>query len=215
GAPAGSLFDLVARARRCFDLCMDPLQVATALGRDPLLAALVERSPGLRIPGVWDPFECAVRALLSQGSPEAEQRLVSRLVRSAGSRSGAFRTPSGELTHLFPTGQALATAPLEGIGLARPQVAALRALAVAFVERRLDFDAPVDQLLSALAALPGMGERAAQYVALRALREPDAFPLVESDLWRAPAWARLARRAGALEELAQSWRPWRGYATLH
>jgi AraC family transcriptional regulator of adaptative response / DNA-3-methyladenine glycosylase II len=212
GAPAGSLFEVVGRARRCFDTGMDPQRVAEALGADPLLGPPVQRSPGLRIPGVWQGFECAIRAVLSQGSPEAEQRLVSRLVRSAGSRAGSFRTSAGELTHVFPTGQALATAPLEGIGLARSQVAAVRALAIAFVERRIDFDAPAQQVVEQLAALPGIDDRAAQYVALRALGDPDAFPLTGSELHRVPA---RARGAGSLSELAEAWRPWRGYAALH
>ncbi len=212
GAVPGCLMDVVSRARRCFDLSLDPGLVSAALGDDPVLGPLVARAPGLRIPGVWTGFECAVRALLGQASPEAECRLVSRLVRCAGSRAPSSRP--GEPCWLFPTGQALATAPLESVGLAYPQAAAVRALAVAFVERRIDFSAPADELVPALRRLPGFGERAVQYFSLRALADRDAFPLTDVDLWRAPARTQVVQGA-SVDELGEAWRPWRGYAALH
>ncbi len=156
GAPGGTLVNLAGRARRAFDLAADPQRIGSALSRDPLLAPIVARHPGLRIPGAWDSFECAVRAVISAGSPERERRLVSRLVRSCGSR---FPEASVTLTHLFPTAQALAIADLEGIGLAGSQAAALRALAAAFIERRLNFESPRHELARTLLAIQGIDER--------------------------------------------------------
>jgi AraC family transcriptional regulator of adaptative response / DNA-3-methyladenine glycosylase II len=172
GAPAGSLLNLVNRARRTFDVSVDPQKIQATFGRDPLLASLVQRCPGPRIPGVWDGFECAVHAVLSQGSPEAEQRLVSRLVRSCGSRLSSSPDAAAPLTHLFPTAQALAAGSLGGIGLAAPQVAAVTALAEAFIKRRLDFEESADEISRVLLSLPGMNESTAEYIALRGLGEP-------------------------------------------
>jgi AraC family transcriptional regulator of adaptative response / DNA-3-methyladenine glycosylase II len=103
GAPAGSLLNLVSRTRRTFDLLVDPLRIVAAFRPDPLLAPLVRRCPGLRIPGAWDGFECALRAVLGQGAEEAEQRLVSRLVRSCGSRLSSTNAPADtDLSRLTP-----------------------------------------------------------------------------------------------------------------
>lgn len=211
-APPGSLLSLSARARRAFDLAVDPLRIAAAFRPCPLLAPLVRQRPGLRIPGGWDGFECAVRAVLTRGSPAAEQRLVSRLVRSSGCRLAGPHATGAALTHLFPTGQALAVARLEGIGLAGPQITSVKALADAFVARRLDFELPADDLIARLVALPGISESTAHYIALRALGEPDAFPMVGTEL-RGPAIRGHGRRR--LVAMAEAWRPWRGYAALH
>lgn len=214
GTPGGTLFSLVTRARRVFDLAVDPQRIASALRRDRELAPLLARHPGLRIPGAWDGFECAVRAVLSADSPARERRLVSRLVRSCGSRLPSPGNPASTLTHLFPTAQALAVANLEGIGLAGSQAAALRALADAFMKRELDFDAPPHELVRALVALPGVDESTAQHVALHALGDPDAFPARRTDL-RGIAGPGVRHVAASLARRSQSWRPWRGYAALH
>lgn len=214
-APPGSLLNVTERARRVFDLTLDPLRIEAAFRGDPLLAPLVRECPGLRIPGVWDGFECAVRAVLSQGSPQTEQRLVSRLVRSCGSRLSGVRADQTTLTHVFPTGQALAVASLDGIGLAGPQIATVKALAEAFLARRLNFEGPADDLIGRLVALPGLNESTAHYIALRALGEPDAFPLADADRGRPAPLAGRCRKRRSLGELADAWRPWRGYAALH
>jgi len=160
-AAPGALLPLSSAARRMFDVTADPGCIARAFESDPLLAPLVQRSPGLRIPGAWDAFECAVRALLSG---EATRALVARAGRPI--ESGA-----DGLTHLFPSPQELAAASLDGLGLTAANVIALRALA------RIDFHAPPETVTASLAALPGFGAGPAQYVALRALNEPDAFPM--------------------------------------
>ena len=206
GAAPAALFRLCASARRTFDLSADPARIALSFRSDPLLAPLVKSRPGLRIPGAWDPFECAVRAVLGQqGSVGA---LVARVGRPIpGGADG--------LTHLFPSPAALAAADLDGLGLAPARIAALHALARAAAFGGLDFDAPVDEVTVALSALPGFGPRAAKELALLAYGEPDAFPAADPVLRRLAASGGAPLSARALETRAEAWRPWRGYAALH
>jgi AraC family transcriptional regulator of adaptative response / DNA-3-methyladenine glycosylase II len=213
GAAPTALFQLSSAARRIFDLAADPARIALAFRRDPLLAPLVKQRPGLRIPGAWDPFECAVRAVLGQQVSIATARtLAGRLV----SRVGRMIEGGGDgLTHAFPTPAALASADLDGLGLTRARVSALRAIAAAVAGGVVDFEAPVEEVTAALAALPGVGDWTAQYVALRGLGEPDAFPAADLVLRRVAAAGGAPLTARALDARAEAWRPWRGYAVLH
>lgn len=213
GATPAALFQLSSAARRTFDLSADPARITLAFKSDPLIAPLVKQRPGLRIPGAWDPFECAVRAVLGQQvSVAAARTLAERLVARAGQpiNAGADR-----LTHLFPSPAALATADLDGLGLTGARVGALHALAHAVIEGAVDFAAPTDEVTTALARLPGFGDWTAQYVALRALGEPDAFPSADLVLRRVAAAGGAPLSARELQERAEAWRPWRGYAVLH
>ena len=213
GAAPVALFQVADAARRVFDLAADPARIALAFRRDALLAPLVKRRPGLRIPGMWDPFECAVRAVLGQQvSVAAGRTLAARLVARIGR---AIAGGEDGLTHLFPTPAAMAVASLDGLGITGARVRALQALAEAVTRGTVDFGAPTEEVAAALVALPGVGPWTASYVALRALGEPDAFPVGDLVLRRmaSPNGALLAPRA--LEERAERWRPWRGYATLH
>jgi AraC family transcriptional regulator of adaptative response / DNA-3-methyladenine glycosylase II len=212
GAAPAALFEISTTARRVFDLAADPARIAAALGTDPLLGPLLKRRPGLRIPGTWDPFECAVRAVLGQQVTVAAgrtlaARLVARFGRAVGGGDG--------LTHLFPSPSALASAALDGIGLPRTRAAALEALAQAVVSGAVDFRAPAPALTAALVALPGIGAWTAEYVALRALGEPDAFPTGDLVLRTVAGGAAGPLSARALEQRAEAWRPWRGYTVLH
>jgi len=211
GAPAAALFRLSADARRVFDLAADPAVIATAFAGDPLLGPLVRRRPGLRIPGAWDAFECAVRAVLGQQvSVAAGRTLATRLVARAGTR---LLNAEHGLTHLFPSPAALATADLSGLGLTRAREEALHGLARAVVERRLDLSAGAEAVIAELRSLRGVGDWTAQYVALRALGEPDAFPAGDLVLRKTVGGsAPLSERA--LAARAASWRPWRAYAVL-
>jgi AraC family transcriptional regulator of adaptative response / DNA-3-methyladenine glycosylase II len=213
GAAPASLFQLSSAARRAFDLAADPARIALAFGADPLLGPLVERRPGLRIPGAWDPFECAVRAVLGQQvSVAAGRTLAARLVLRAGREVAGG---ADGLTHLFPSATALADADLDGLGLTGARVGALRALARAAADGRVVFTAPVEDVTAALLALPGFGAWTAQYVALRALGEPDAFPAADLVLRRVAAGGGAPLTPRELEARAEAWRPWRGYAALH
>ena len=213
GAAPGALFQVASTARRVFDLAADPQRIALAFEPDARLAPLVRRRPGLRIPGAWDPFECAVRAVLGQQvSVKAGRTLAARLVARFGT---PVEDAADGLTHLFPGPAALATANLDGLGLTKARAHALVALARAAADGRLDFGAPVDDVTAALEALPGLGPWTAQYVALRALGEPDAFPAGDLVLRRMAASNGVPLTPRALLARAEAWRPWRGYAVLH
>jgi AraC family transcriptional regulator of adaptative response / DNA-3-methyladenine glycosylase II len=212
GAAPAALFQLSSTARRAFDLAADPARIALALRGDPRLGPLVARHPGLRIPGAWDPFECAVRAVLGQQvSVAAGRTLAARLVARAGRE---VEGGTDGLTHVFPTPAALAAANLDGLGLPGARVRALQALAAAAARGALDFSAPAEEVVARLVALPGFGAWTAQYVALRGLGEPDAFPAADLVLRRAAAGSEAPLTAPALSSRAEAWRPWRGYAVL-
>jgi AraC family transcriptional regulator, regulatory protein of adaptative response / DNA-3-methyladenine glycosylase II len=213
GAPPAALLQLASVARRVFDLAADPARVGVELAIDPLVGPLVRQRPGLRIAGSWDAFECAVRAVLGQQvSVAAGCTFAARLVERAGV---VIRGGADGLTHLFPTPASLASANLETLGITRSRAAALHALARAVLERRLDFSAAPEALAAAMAALPGIGPWTAQYVALRALGEPDALPTGDLVLRRMAAPEHGTLSARELEQRARQWQPWRGYAVMH
>jgi AraC family transcriptional regulator of adaptative response / DNA-3-methyladenine glycosylase II len=207
--------DIVRRVRRIFDLDADLRAVHATLGAEPLLARAIARRPGLRVPGGWDGFEVAVRAVLGQQvSVAGAATLAARLVE----RHGAYRPgqPSG-LDRAFPAPQDLLHASLEAIGLPRSRAATIRALAAAVVDGRLQFRAGqrLSEFVERATALPGIGAWTAHYIALRALGQPDAFPAGDLVLQRmlGADGARLSERA--TDARAQAWRPWRAYAVLH
>lgn len=214
GAPAAALLQLSSAARRVFDLAGDPARIGAELAADPLIGPLVAQRPGLRIPGAWDAFECAVRAILGQQvSLAAGRTLVERLVARTGEE---IRDGHEGLTRLFPTPAALARASLEGLGITGTRIAAVRSLSRAVLEGRVEFGAAPAQVIAALAALPGVGPWTAQYVALRALGEPDALPYGDWVLRRMAAPPdRAPLTAQQLEQRSQAWRPWRSYATVY
>ena len=213
GAPPAALFKLSAAARRMFDVAADPSRIAHAFAPDGLLGPLVKRRPGLRIPGAWDPFECAVRAVLGQQvSVAAARTLAARLVARLGE---PIADASDGLTHAFPTPAAIATGNLEGLGITGARTAALQALGRAVVAGEIDFDAPLEAAIAALTSLRGFGAWTAQYVALRSLGEPDAFPAADLVLRRMAASNGTPLTPRALEARAAAWRPWRGYAVMH
>jgi AraC family transcriptional regulator of adaptative response / DNA-3-methyladenine glycosylase II len=199
---AGDLLTIATKVRRIFDLDADPQTITRHLRQDPLLAPLVKARPGLRVPGAWDGFEIGVRAILGQQvSVAGASTLAGRLVQEYG-QPVAFDVEG--LTHTFPSPATLATADITGMPAARAE--AIRQFARAVDSGEVAFDAAVDSeaFQAALCELPGIGPWTAQYVAMRALSDPDAFPA--SDL--------VLRRACGKNETA-SWRPWRAYAAMH
>jgi AraC family transcriptional regulator of adaptative response / DNA-3-methyladenine glycosylase II len=207
---------IIARLRRVFDLAADPLAIGAHLAKDPALAALIKERPGLRVPGAWDGFELAIRAVLGQQiTVGAAVKLAGRLVAQHGGRLAA---PEGGLTHAFPRPQALASADLTSLGMPRARAAALSAVAAATAADPHLFDATsdLDQAILRLRAIRGVGEWTAQYIALRQLREPDAFPAADVALMRAmEARDGSGRSSSQLLTRAESWRPWRAYAAQH
>lgn len=215
---APALHTVAARVGRVFDLGADPSAIDEHLARSPRLAPLVARRPGLRVPGAWDGFELAVRAVLGQQITVAGATTLSgRLVRAFGEAMGATGTEA--LTHLFPTPAALAEADIASIGMPRARGETIRALAAAVRDQALTLDMPPspEAERARLAAIPGIGAWTVEYIALRAFGEPDAFPA--SDL----ALRRALRDGDAAEspseritaQLAEPFRPFRAYAAMH
>jgi AraC family transcriptional regulator, regulatory protein of adaptative response / DNA-3-methyladenine glycosylase II len=207
---------IIARLRRVFDLGADPAAIAAHLAKDPTLKPLVKARPGLRVPGAWDGFELAIRAVLGQQiTVTAAATLAGRLVSRYGERMAAA---DEHLTHVFPLPQALASADLTTLGMPRSRATALAAVAAAAVANPQLFEANcgLDDAVKRLRAIRGVGEWTAQYIALRQLREPDAFPAADLGLIRAMA-DREGRDSSASELLdrADAWRPWRAYAAQH
>jgi len=203
---------LIWRVRALCDLDADPLAI------DAVLGAAFPGGTGLRVPGAIDGFELAVRAVLGQQVTVAAARtLAGRLVTRFGE---PIATPDAALTRLFPTPQALAAADanaLGELGIVRQRQAAIQALARAVADGTLDLGPHAEpaRTVQALQALPGIGAWTAQYVAMRALRWPDAWPAGDIALHHALRLQGTPReRERACETLAEAWRPWRSYAVL-
>jgi AraC family transcriptional regulator of adaptative response / DNA-3-methyladenine glycosylase II len=206
---------ITERVRALFDLDCDPKRIARRLSRDTRLAPRLRRHPGLRVPGAWDPFEMAVRAILGQQvSVRGASTLAGRLVQSFG-QPAHVDLPG--VTHTFPTPARLAAADLRGIGLPSARAAAIRQFAMAIAEGRLVLDArrDLDATIAALTDLPGIGPWTAHYIAMRALREPDAFPAGDLGVRKALARDGVYPTAREVERLAERWRPYRAYAVMH
>lgn len=205
-----SLFFIVERIRAMFDLNADWASVVATLGNDPVFAEKVEAEPGLRVPGSWNGFELTARAILGQQiTVKGATALAGRLVAKFGQ---PFCGPKG-LTHVFPEPEILADAKLNTIGLTAVRAETIRALARAICEGKISFAGVVDSaaFLKRLCEIPGIGSWTAQYVAMRALREPDAFPSTDLGLLR----TMNLRSFRELERRSECWRPWRAYAAMY
>ncbi len=202
---------VVSRCRRLFDLDADPQAIAAALAADEVLAPLVAARPGLRVPGAYDGFELAVRAVIGQQvSVRGACTLTGRLAARHGTRLDGATGPTGPLSVLFPRPADLADADLAGLGLTTARQATLRALAAACAAGRLNLDPGTDpeETAARLAELPGVGPWTVAYVLMRT-GDPDAFPGSDLGLRRA------MERLGIEPARADRWRPWRAYAALH
>jgi len=217
---APALVRVLARVRRLFDLDAVPETIEADLGRDAELALQLAKRPGLRVPGAFDGFELAVRAILGQlVSVAAARTLAARIAARFGRRVPCASEDTG-VWLAFPAAETLADADLRGLGLPETRAAAIRGLARGVVSGALDLETSrgLEPFVAQLCELPGIGPWTAHYVALRALGEPDAFPASDLGLLRGAALclgagerftpATLARRA-------EVWRPWRGYAAMH
>jgi AraC family transcriptional regulator of adaptative response / DNA-3-methyladenine glycosylase II len=187
-----ALFRIVERVRNIFDLRADPSDVDGHLRRDPRLKPMVQAHAGMRVPGCWDGFEIAVRAILGQQvSVKGATTMAGRLVAQFGD------------SQIFPDAEALAGADLTRIGLTKQRAHSIRELASAVSRREVSFDASLglESFEEAMTKLPGIGPWTAHYIAMR-IGEPDAFP--SGDLYL---------RGFAKE--SESWRPWRAYAAMY
>ncbi len=210
------LMQVVGRARRIFDLGADPLQITEQLRGSIWLMKAVEARPGLRVPGAWDGFELAVRAILGQQvTVKGATTLAGRLVKTFGRPLDGV---AGSVpAHLFPRPEDLAEADLGSIGLPKARAMTIRALASLVQKKELMLDAPqgLDEAVSQLCAVPGIGRWTANYIAMRAFGETDAFPAEDLGLRRALANGKGLLSARELSKIADEWRPWRAYAAMY
>lgn len=210
------LAELTLRVRRMFDLDAEPLGIASHFSADPHLAELVKRNPGLRLPSAFAPFEQAVRAIVGQQvTVKAAVTVTGRLVSRLG-KPLSGELPTG-IERLFPEPYAIANANLEGIGMPGKRVQTLQYFAqqIASGELQLNMQHGYLDLVEKLCALPGIGPWTAEYIALRAFGEADAFPASDLGLLKAPIWGQGGISAKQLQALAEAWRPWRAYAAAH
>lgn len=208
---------VIARVRDSFDLAADPDTIGGHLGQDEVLRNLVVSRPGLRVPGAFDPFEVGIRAILGQQiTVTAAIKLGASLVAHLGEPLPAGWGNDAGVSHLFPTAGAILSSPLDFIGMPQARVRCLKAFCEAYVA---DPDLLVGDAMSVttrLQSIPGIGPWTASYIALRALRDPDAFPAGDVALARGLAAPDGARpTAEKLEKRSQGWRPWRAYAAQH
>jgi AraC family transcriptional regulator of adaptative response / DNA-3-methyladenine glycosylase II len=202
-----SLYFITERIRLTFDLNADWSAIVGSLRNDPLMSERVKAAPGLRLAGCWDGFELAVRVIMGQRMTitrvsGAERRLLESFGRK-------FPVAEG-LTHLFPGPEVLAKCDLASVGVSRPQAEAVRMLARAVCEKAIRFEGIVETgaFLERLMEIPGIDASAAQYIAMRALGETDAFPLTNLS-------SAICESSDELEKRAEAWRPWRAYAAMY
>ncbi|MBS0558172.1 MAG: DNA-3-methyladenine glycosylase 2 family protein [Proteobacteria bacterium] len=214
-ADASRLQAICARVRRLFDVDADIAAIDAQLARDPRLRAFVRRHPGQRLPGGWDGFEIAVRAVLGQQiSVAAARTLATRLLDRYGEPT---TLPNGDTFHLFPVPEMLAQADLTKVGLPRTRAATLNTIARAVADGTVGFrpEQSLDGFVASWCELPGIGAWTAHYIAMRALSHPDAFPAADLVLRKMLGDGGTLLSVRAVESLAERWRPWRAYAVMH
>jgi AraC family transcriptional regulator of adaptative response / DNA-3-methyladenine glycosylase II len=205
-----SLIHIVERIRAMFDLNADWASIVKSLRGDPVLAKSLQGDPGLRVPGCWSGFELAIRAILGQQVTVKGATLLAGRITTAFGKP--FAGPKG-LTHIFPSAETLGNVSLASIGLTGARMETIRAFARAVSQEKIKFEGVVDSdaFLRNLCEIPGIGKWTAQYVSMRALGEPDAFPSSDLGLLRALSLSS----SKELERIAEPWRPWRAYAAMY
>jgi AraC family transcriptional regulator of adaptative response / DNA-3-methyladenine glycosylase II len=207
----GTAASVVARVTRVFDLDADVRGIAAELRRDPLLRRVMPAA-GVRVAGAWDAFEMGVRAIVGQQvSVAGAITMLGRLVERCGT---PLAQPEDALTRLFPTAAQVAAAELDGLGLTGARVTTLRGFARQVADGSLDLEAltGLEIAVARLTQLPGIGAWTAHEIALRSLREPDAFPAGDLGIRRALATNGRLPAERDVRARAESWRPWRAYA---
>ncbi len=206
---------ILSRARSLFDLDSNIDTINRHLSAHPDMAWRVKMTPGIRVIGAWDPFELTIRAILGQQvTVAAATTLSGRIVARHGLRAD---TPEKKITHIFPTAQILANADLSGLGITQNRVKAIHHLARMLVDDPSFFQRATNlvDFVDMLCRLPGIGAWTANYVAMRAMKETDAFP--SSDLVLLKRMQKNGQRPTArkLEAISEDWRPWRAYAAMY
>ena len=221
GIETAQIFDVVQRVREVLDLDAPVGEIQSVLAADKKLSKVMRRFPGIRVPGAWDGFELTVRAILGQQvSVKAATTLAGRIAARYGQKatlpaSLAVRADVLDLGYLFPTPEKLSRARLNDMGLVTSRADTIRRVARAVVNGDIDFDNAQhpQEFCEQLMTIRGIGEWTAEYVAMRALKHPDAFPASDLGLIKAMSDADVISPA-KLKQHAESWRPWRSYAAL-
>jgi len=204
------LYVIIERIRGIFDLNADWETIAQSLGTDPELGSRITVDPGLRVPGCWDGFELTVRTILDGGTGgKRATALAGKIAKAFGEQI----SDADGLTYLFPEPPALIDAKCESFGVAQKRAKAIRALARAVSDGDISFERIADsaRFLTQLREITDIDRLTAEVVAMRALREPDAFPIGNPCLVRSLGLKTL----GDLQMRAESWRPWRSYASMY
>lgn len=217
GATAPAIEVIEARLRRVFDLDADITAIRRHLARDARLRPLVAVRPGLRVPGTWDPFELAIRAILGQQVSVAAARTLAGRFAAMHGRQLDPAPPVGVPGAIFPAAAEVRADDFLSLGVTRPRAAALAGLAraVAADPGLLALGGDLDTALARLTLLPGVGPWTANYIAMRALRHPDAFPASDLGLLKALAVDGRQPTRTELARHAEAWRPYRAYAAMH
>ncbi len=213
---AGHLAQIAERVRWMFDCNAEPRKIAGLFRRDPVLRKSARARPGLRLPGAWDGFELVIRAILGQQVTVAGATTLSgRLVERYGKRLGE-KEQDGP-AWIFPTPEALAQVDPSKLSMPQARGRTIVAIAQEVCDGNLILDgsADPDDVIERLLAIPGIGDWTAQYVAMRALNDSDAFPASDLGVRRALRIGRKLPGVRAVKSRAEAWRPWRGYAAMH
>lgn len=208
------LYHIIDRIRSLFDLRADSVLIEQHLARDTQLKPMVKRFPGLRVPGCWDGFEVAVRAILGQQvTVKAASTLVSRIVDRHGD---AYESVVPGLTHTFPDPSIIQQADLTGLGIVGQRIDAIQALAAKLEAGDLRIDCGIDtqDFIDSVCSVKGIGEWTAHYIAMRALNDPNAFPHSDLILRRAAAAAGETLTPKKLLTKSEPWQPWRAYTVI-
>ena len=216
GVPTSAIFPVVQHVRSMFDVDAPVAEIEACLGQDPALRERLSGGRGVRVPGVWNGFELAVRAILGQQvSVAAATTMAGRVAERYGDKASFDDVPG--ISRHFPGPERLMRARFNDMGLIGSRIHSIRELARAVAKGRLSLDEESDpvETRKELLKIRGIGDWTAQYIAMRALKDPDAFPASDLGLLRAFD-DRLGRRIKPkeLEELSAAWRPWRAYAAL-
>ena len=206
------------RLRALFDVDADMTSIEATLQSDRKLKALRGEMAGVRVPGTWDPFELSVRAIIGQQVTVAAARtLLGRLCEQFGETLGALITrTTGAPSRAFPKPDALAESDIARIGIPRRRAESVRALAFAVANGDIALNAlnRRQDLEQQLLELPGIGRWTVGYIGMRALKNPDAFPVGDVALLKAARALDIASSSAELEREAERWRPWRAYAAV-
>jgi AraC family transcriptional regulator of adaptative response / DNA-3-methyladenine glycosylase II len=210
------LMSVVERVRRMFDLDANMTAIHDVLAADAVLGKMVGEHPGTRLPGAWDPLEAAIRAVVGQQvSVRGARTVLGRIATKAGTEFESAEHPV--LTHFFPTARELNACDLAGIGMPEARVRTIRALAEEVDSKRLAFvvKGSLQNFIEQLTRIPGVGDWTAQYIAMRGMGEPDAFPASDLGIIRALRKGDKQLTLKQIRQTAEKWRPWRAYAAMY